>query len=559
MSALRIIPLGGMGNVTQNMYVYEYEDEMMLFDCGIGFPTQHMPGVDVMIPDITYLKDKIQQGKKIVGMILTHGHDDHIGATPYLLPELPEFPIYASPLTAGFAQNRMKDSTVQRDITVFTDGKAFEVGQYFTVEGFPMTHSVPDTRHFAIRTPEGLIYHGVDFKIDLQPVDHVLPDFDTISRLGKEGVMCMLMDCLRVEREGWSKSESAVYPALEEAMVEVEGKIIITLMSSHIHRIQQVINIAAKLGRRVAFVGRSVEQNVDVARGLNKIFIPDDMVVDKRDMKNYRDEQLCIVIAGSQGQEGSSLVRAIFGEHPALQIKDKDRVIFSSDAIPGNEIPYYDAIDELARNGVRVLYPDVSPDLHQSGHGGAMEQQLLIALVKPKYLFPMGGQDRHREKFFELAAEKMGYTASDVLIPGHGDIIEFEDGRPRLGEHLNLQPRFVDGLGVGDVGRSVLSDREALGREGMIVLVIPKANGRYDLDVITVVSRGFVFMKEAQEVVDFIKQNTKTIIEEVLNSDKVKSEDVEDELKRAVERKLGRKLYKIIRREPMILPVIIER
>jgi len=556
MSALRIIPIGGMGNVTQNMYIYEYEDEMMIFDCGIGFPTSAMPGVDVMIPDITYLKEQLERGRQIVGMVLTHGHDDHIGALPYILPELPEFSIYASPLTAGFAQNRMADGGVEREITVFKDGEKFKIGQYFEVEGFPMTHSVPDTRHFAVSTPEGVIYHGSDFKIDLQPVDHVLPDFDTISRIGKEGVLCMLMDCLRVEREGWSKSESAVYGALEESMIDVKGKYIVTLMSSHIHRIQQVVNIAAKFDRKVVFIGRSVEQNVEVARQLNKLFIPAEMVVNKRDIQNYKDSELCIVIAGSQGQEGSSLVRAIYGEHPVLQIKKQDRVVFSSDAIPGNELPYFDAIDELCRNGVRVLYPDVVPDLHQSGHGGAMEQQMMVALVKPKYLFPMGGQDRHREKFFELVGQKMGYQENQVVIPAHGDIVEFEGGIPRLGEHLNLQPRLVDGLGVGDVGRSVLSDRRALGTEGMIVLVIPKVAGRLDLQNINVVSRGFVFMKEAQEVVDFIKQTTHEIVDEVRKN--AKGDDSDEEVRRAIERRLGRRLYKIIRREPMILPVIME-
>jgi ribonuclease J len=300
-----------------------------------------------------------------------------------------------------------------------------------------------------------------------------------------------------------------------------------------------------------------VEQNVEVARQLKKLFIPADMVIDKKHITDYKDKELCIVIAGSQGQEGSSLVRAIYGEHPVLQIKPKDRVVFSSDAIPGNEIPYFDAIDELSRNGVRVLYPDVVPDLHQSGHGGAMEQQMLVALVKPKYLFPMGGQDRHREKFYEMVASKMGYEDHQVLIPAHGDIIEFENGRPRVGEHLNLQPRYVDGLGVGDVGRSVLSDRRALGTEGMIVLVMPKVAGRLDLDNINVVSRGFVFMKEAQEVVDYIKQTTKEIVEEVQKNGEHEG-SAEDEIKRAIERRLARRLYKIIRREPMILPVIVE-
>lgn len=551
---LKIIDLGGMGNVTQNMYVYEYGQEMLLVDCGIGFPNQYMPGVDVMIPDISYVLEQIEAGKKIVGMILTHGHDDHIAALPYLLPEMPAFPIYGSELTVGFAQNRMKDSTIDRPITVIKDNTLLKIGTYFEVECFAMTHSVPDTKHWAFHTPEGVIYHGTDFKIDLEPVDGVLPDFGTISRLGKEGILCMLMDCLRVERPGWSKTESAVYPVIEESMIEVKGKYIITLMSSHLHRIQQTVNVAAKLDRKVVFIGRSIEQNVDVALQLHKLQIPAGMVVNKRDMANYADHELCIIIAGSQGQEGSSLVRAVYGEHPSLQIKQDDRVVFSSDAIPGNEIPYYNAIDELARNGVRVLYPDVVPDLHQSGHGGAMEQQMLIALVKPQYLFPIGGQDRHREKFYELVASKMGYKPEQVLIPGMGDVVEFKEGVPSVTDHLDLQPQLVDGLGVGDVGRAVLSDRQELGREGMIVLVLPKHNGKFDVKNINVISRGFVFMKEAQEVVTFIKTTAAEVIEEAAKENNTKDEDI----KRTIERRLGRKLFKVIRRAPMILPVIVE-
>jgi ribonuclease J len=485
-------------------------------------------------------------------MILTHGHDDHIGALPYLLKEMPDFPLYASALTAGFAENRMKDSGSEREVQVIEDNKIFSVGQHFKIEAFSMTHSVPDTRHFGVHTPEGLIYHGTDFKIDLQPVDGILPDFDTISRLGKEGVMCMLMDCLRVERQDWSKSESAVFPAIEESMLDAEGKYIMTLMSSHIHRIQQTVNAAAKFGRKVTFIGRSVEQNVDVALKLKKLFIPVGMMVNKRDLDQYSDNELCIIIAGSQGQEGSSLMRAVYGEHPVLQIKPKDRVVFSSDAIPGNEIPYFEAIDELSRNGVRVLYPDIMPDLHQSGHGGAMEQQMLIALVKPKYVFPMGGQDRHREKFHELVAEKMGYKDNQILIPGHGDVLEFSSGKPEVVDHLNLQPRLVDGLGVGDVGRAVLSDRQALGREGMIVLVIPRRQGHLDAKNVNIISRGFVFMQEAQEVIKFLKETTIEIVDEL-------GVDAKDEdIKKALERRIGRRLNKIIRRTPMILPVIIE-
>ncbi len=551
--SLKIASLGGMGNVTQNMYLYISGKEILIVDCGIGFPTQAMPGVDVMIPDITYLKELLDDGSQIVGMILTHGHDDHIAATPYILPELPLFPIYASTLTAGFATERILDGGIDREITVFQDGVPFKIGQDFVVTGFPVTHSVPDTRHFAIKTPAGTIYHGTDFKIDLQPVDGVLPDFTAMAKVGSEGVVCMLMDCLRVERQMWGKSESAVRLAIEESMFEVEGKYIMTLMSSHIHRIQQTVDVALQMGRKVAFIGRSVERNVQVALRLQRLHIPSEAIVDKRDLADHKSKELCIIIAGSQGQEGSSLMRAVFGEHQLLTIEKKDRVVFSSDAIPGNEIPYYTAIDELSRNQIRVLYPDVLPDIHQSGHGGAMEQQMLLSLVKPRYVMPIGGQDRHREKFHELVAEKLGYKDSEILVPISGEIIEFDHDAPaRVCDHFHVGSRLIDGLGVGDVGHSVLSDRIALGREGMIVLVIPKIAGRLEIGSMEVVSRGFVFMKEAAEVIEFIKTTVAETVSEVGESAK------QDDLKRAIERRLTRKLYKIIKRSPMILPVFVE-
>lgn len=554
MAGLRIIPLGGMGKVTQNMYVYEYEDEMLIVDCGIGFPDMFMPGVDILIPDTTYLHDRLEMGKQIVGMILTHAHDDHIAATPYILPELPDFPIYGSPLTAGFAENRLAESEAShRQITVFKDNEKFKIGQYFEIEAFPMTHSVPDTRHFAIHTPVGLVYHGTDFKIDLQPVDGVLPDFDTISRLGNENVLCLLMDCLRVEREGWTKSESAVGPALDYAIEHTKGKAIVTLMSSHIHRIQQVVDVAEATGRKVAFIGRSVEQNVEVALRLGKLEIPDGVMIDKRDTSDYSDKKLILIVAGSQGQEGSSLVRAVYGDHPQIQIKSNDRVIFSSDVIPGNEIPYYGAIDELARNGIEVLYPDILPDLHQSGHGGAMEQQMLLALVKPQYVMPIGGQDRHREKFLELVASKMGFYDNEIIIPSHGEVLELNEGSWRISDTIELKSRIVDGLGIGDVGRVVLADRKVLGEDGMIVVILRRDKDNptgFDLGDITIESRGFVFMKEAEDVVKFLKDNVAEIVNDSLKLD-------EEELRRKIEKKLARKLHKIIQRTPMILPVFV--
>jgi ribonuclease J len=553
MSKLKIIPLGGMGQVTQNMFLYEYENEILIVDCGIGFPDSYMPGVDVLIPDIEYLLKQLDAGKQIVGMVLSHGHDDHIAATPYLMPVLPKFPIYASPLTAGFAEQRMREGEDPRTVGVAEDNQEIQLGSHFSFKLLLVTHSVPDTRHIVIKTPEGIIYHGSDYKLDPNPVDNKLTDVAHISELKNEHVLCMMIDCLRVENPTWVESESKTGPAILQAMQDTQGKVVMTLMSSHIHRIQQTIDAAEKLKRKVVFVGRSVEQNVDIALRLGKLKIPEGMKVDKKHIEQVDDKNLCVIVAGSQGQEGSSLMRAVYGEHRILRINKQDTVIFSADAIPGNELAYFGAIDELCRNKIHVLYPDVMPDLHKSGHASAPEQQELINMVMPKYVMPIGGQDRHRFKFFELVAQKLGYDESRVLIPDSGEIIGFENGAYSSEGIINLRPQIVDGLGVGDVGPMVLSDRRTLGQAGIVMVLLPKEKGEYDLANIKIVSRGFVFMKEAEEVVQFIKSEVAKVVTEEL-----RKKTPEDLLKSMIEKRLARKLYKIIRREPMIVAEIFE-
>lgn len=553
MSKLKIVPLGGMGKVTQNMFLYEYENEILIVDCGIGFPDSYMPGVDVLIPDIDYLLQQLEAGKEIVGMLLSHGHDDHIAATPYIMPVLPNFPIYASALTAGFAEQRMRDGEDPRTVNVAQNNEEIKLGEHFSFRMLPVTHSVPDTRHIVINTPEGIIYHGSDFKVDPNPVDGVLSDIEHISELKDENVLCMLLDCLRVEYSEWVESESMVGPAILEAMQGTEGKVVMTLMSSHIHRIQQTINACEKLGRKVVFIGRSVEQNVEVAVRLDKLIIPEGMMVNKKHIEDVDDKKLCVIVAGSQGQEGSSLVRAVFGEHRILKINQRDTVIFSADAIPGNEHGYFGAIDELCRNKIHVLYPDVMPNLHKSGHASAPEQQEILGLVKPKYVMPVGGEDRHRYKFFELVASKLGYDKSHVLIPESGEIVGFENREVSTEGSLNLRPQVVDGLGVGDVGPIVLSDRRALGQAGIVMVLLPKDKNGYDLKNMKIVSRGFVFMKEADEVVKFIKDEVAKLVTEELRK---KSND--SNIKGLIEKRLSRKLYKIIRREPMIVAEVLE-
>lgn len=549
---LKIIPLGGMGRVTQNMFVYEYQDEILIIDCGIGFPDVYMPGVDVLIPDYRYLVKAVEAGKKIVAMVFSHGHDDHIAAAPYILHQLPEFPLYGSPLTARFAEKRLADAGFERKVTVINNSDVVKLSEHFSVQQFNVTHSVPDTRHVLVHTPEGLIYHGSDFKLDPTPVDGKVSDLEGIAAATKEGVLCMLIDCLRIENSEWTLSESTVGPALQEEIAKTKGKSIVTLMSSHIHRIQQTIDAAEAAGRKVAFVGRSVEQNVEVALELNQLRLPTAMRIDKRDMGQVPDNQLCVIVAGSQGQEGSSLVRAVFGEHPILRIGQNDTVIFSADSIPGNEVYYYGAIDELSRNKIHVVYPSVRSDIHRSGHASQPEQEKMIDTVKAKYLMPVGGTDRHRFKFFEMAAVPRGYDGNTVLLPVEGEVVGFENGTARSLEKLTLQPQIVDGLGVGDVGPIVLSDRLVLGQAGMVVIIIPRQGDRLLLEKMNIVSRGFIFIKEATEVIEYIKEATSTII----SKEQGKLKD--DELERVIEKRIARKLYQIIKREPMIVAEIVK-
>jgi ribonuclease J len=552
MSKLKLLPLGGMGSVTQNMYVYQYENEILVVDCGIGFPDMYMPGVDTLIPDISYLQDQVEKGAKIVAMLLSHGHDDHIGALPYLLGDLPEFPIYASPLTAGFAHDRLLDKKIDREIHVVSDKQIIKLSQFFSFELIAMTHSVPDTKHIVIETPVGKIYHGSDFKLDKSPVDGVLSDMEEIKRVAGEGILLALLDCLRVEEDTWTKSESSVGPALEKEMENVSGKILVTLMSSHIHRIQQVVDSCEKLGRQVVFVGRSVEQNVVSASLLKKLHLPVGIQVDKNHISEVPDSRLCIVIAGSQGQEGSSLVRAVYGEHRIIQITPEDKVIFSANVIPGNEINYYAAIDELSANGVEVVYPDINRNIHSSGHASSVEQREMVDSLSAKYLMPIGGADRHRALFRKLVANAAGYDNRHILLPKSGEVIGIDETGVKVVDEVLLNAKAVDGLGIGDVGPVVLSDRLSLSKAGIIVLVIPKINGNFDLAEMKVVSRGFVFMKEADEVIQFIKEKTAEVIGDEGKNMK------DDELKKRIERRLAKKLYKVIQREPMIVPVIVE-
>lgn len=546
---LKILPLGGMGNVTKNMFAYDTGDAILLVDCGIGFPDENMPGVDLLIPDTTWLEDKKD---RIMGMILTHGHDDHIAGLPYILPRIGGgFPIYGSPLTLSFARSRLKDFRVNADFRTLNDAQPLTIGP-FIIHSIPMTHSVPDTRHYMIETGNLRVYHGADFKIDLTPVDGVKPDLMSIAAFGSRGIDLLLSDCLRSEKEGFSLSESTLTDSFEREIRGTRGKFIVTTMSSNVHRIQQAVNVAAAHNRKIAFIGRSVEQNMRDAQGLHMVKLPKNAIVDKRTIRSIPANHLCLIIAGAQGQPGSSLVRAATEEHDLINLQPGDKVVFSADAIPGNEASVYATIDTLSRLGVDVVYPEVSDSLHVSGHASAGEQMLLMALTKPRFLMPIGGTYRHMIQYRKLGRE-MGYKDQQVFLLDTGQTLVLESREhARVGETIPLKNIMVDGLGVGDVGTVVLRDRQSMAKDGVVIVIIPLEQETGNVaGAIEVVSRGFVYVKESKPLIDGSVEVVKRTLSRIPKKNW-------SGVKEAVANALEDYFYSETKRLPMILPVVIE-
>ena len=440
MNSLRIVPLGGgPGTVTSNMYLYEYGQDALIIDCGIGFP-EDKASDEIIIPDISYLKHK---SLKIHGLLLTHGHDDHHAALPHILPQLGYIPLYGSRLTAGFAQDRLADFDFNQTINVLSENDQLHLGP-FTVDPIHVTHSVPDTFHYVIKTPLGAIYHGSDFKFDLTPLDNWPPNFKKMINLSKNGILCLLSDCLRSERPGFTPSETTLSHALEREITHCPGRLIFTTMSSQIHRIQQAIDIAISHGRQICFIGRSMERNTLTAQRLGFLKFSRKQVINQKRLKSFPDRKLCLIVAGSQGQESSSLTRYASGYHKLLKIKPNDKVVYSTDIIPGNEQAVYQVIDDLAKAGVQVAYQDTDDDLHVSGHASSGELQLLIHLVSPHYLYPIGGAFRHMRQYLKLA-EELGYRQEQMIAPQTGQVVEFDSsGHFHLAETLKLETILIN-------------------------------------------------------------------------------------------------------------------
>lgn len=546
---LKIIPLGGVGDVTKNMYVYEYGDDIVIIDCGVGFPNEAMPGVDLVIPDITYLLDKIH---KIKGIIITHGHEDHVGGLPYIWPQL-QVPIYTQKLTAGFIRAKFTEHNLSKDkIKEVNIDEILNLGN-FTISFYQVSHSVPDSTGIVLRTPQGIIVHQADFKIDWTPVSGQVTDVGKIAQLGNEKVLLLLIDSLRVDKPGFNKSEKSIEDSFEKAGLTTTGKLLITTTSSNVSRMQQAINVAVKLGRKVAVVGRSFENNFQVARDLGYLKVPPGIMIAPDAISSFAPNKLLILIAGAQGQSDSSLARAANEEHRIVKLKTGDSVIFSADPIPSTESAQNALIDSLSKLGLTVYYSAVSDALHVSGHAALEELRLMINLIKPNYLLPIGGTFRH-VKIFSQMAQELGYMAKNIMEAEDGDIIQVKNQEVKIDGAIDIHNVYVDGLGIGDIGNVVLRDRQKMSEEGVVVIVVSvDQHTNQIMSDIDVISRGFVFEETAKDIL----VEAKEVIKRALEKHTHKSSNWRF-LRRIIEDALDKFFYQQTQRRPLILSVIVE-
>ena len=547
---LRIIPLGGLGEIGKNLTVYEYGKDIIVVDCGMGFPDTDMYGIDAVIPDISYLEEN---ASRIRGIFITHGHEDHIGAVPYVLRKINP-PIYATRLTAALIKLKLEEHRLARQAVIqeVEPGMTIKAG-CFSVEFIHINHSISDAVSFAIRTPIGTLLHTGDFKIDVTPVAGGMADLARLGQLGNEGILALLPDSTNVEREGHSESERSVGAKFDELFKDCDKRIIVTTFASNIDRIQQIINVAAKYKRKVGITGRSMENIMRVSTELGYMKVPKDVLVDMDRIKSVPKNKTVIITTGSQGEEMSALHRMAFSEHKQVDIDARDLVIMSSSAIPGNELTITKVIDELFAKGAEVIYGK-SNHLHVSGHACQEELKMMIALTKPKYVIPLHGEIRMLHRHAHLARE-MGVDPRNILVSGIGHVIELTGKGIRENGEVTAGKVLVDGSGVGDVGSVVLRDRRHLADEGMIVIIMSMSSETGALiNEPEIVTRGFVYIKEN----DSLMTELRRVVAESIRSCEVSRITDWAGIKGRVKTNLSGYLYKSVRRSPMILPVIIE-
>ena len=547
---LKIIPLGGLGEIGKNLTVYEYGKDIILVDCGMGFPDDDMYGVDVVIPDISYLEENAD---RIRGLFLTHGHEDHIGAIPYVLRKINP-PIYATRLTAGLVKIKLEEHKLlkQAQIQTVEAGMTIKAG-CFSVEFIHINHSIADAVSFAIKTPIGTVIHTGDFKIDVTPVSGTMADLARLGQLGNDGVLALLPDSTNVEKPGHSESERKVGARFDELFKDCDKRIIVTTFASNVDRIQQIINYAAKYGRKVGITGRSMENILRLSTELGYMKVPEDVLVSMDRIKSVPKNKTVIITTGSQGEEMSALHRMAFSEHKQVDIDAGDRVIISASAIPGNELTITKVIDELFAKGAEVIY-NRTANLHVSGHACREDLKMMIALTKPKFFVPLHGETRMLYQHANLAKE-MGVDPANIVVSGIGHIIELSADAIRENGEVTAGRILVDGSGVGEVGSVVLHDRKHLADEGMIVVIMTMSGE--DAAMVSapeIITRGFVYLKESENLMEEMKR---VVTESIVSCENQRITDWSS-IKGKVKSNLSGYLYKNTRRSPMILPVIIE-
>lgn len=543
---LKWIPIGGLGEVGKNMMIYEYGKNILIVDCGIMFPESDMHGIDAVIPDYQYLKDKRDY---IRGILVTHGHEDHTGAMPHLVKEFPGIPIYTTPLTKGLLEVKLRNAKLADATTlnmVPTDG-VIEIGP-FKIELFRMNHSIPDNVGYGLTTPAGLIVHSGDFKFDHTPVDGHKPDFAKLAELSGRGVLALLSDSTNAEQPGITPSERVIEPALENLFRDADGRIIVATFASLISRVQQVINTCEIYGRKLALAGTSMIDNVKMAQKMGYLVIPEGMLVRLEDTLKMKPSEVAIMATGSQGEPSAVLARMANGKHPVINVEPGDTIVISAHSIPGNEEFVHRIINRLFQKGANVVYSPLA-DVHVSGHASQEEQKLLISLIRPKYFVPVHGELRMLKAHARLAVE-LGVPQENTFIVENGTPIEFTDGVAHQMERVPGGYVFVDGSGVGDIGPVVIHDREILARDGFVMLVLRRDNaGVYSVDP-EIITRGFIYQKGSES---FVKSMADAVTEALKG---IKNSASESTIKDRASEALTRFVYAETRRRPLIIPIV---
>jgi ribonuclease J len=547
---LKIIPLGGLGEVGKNMMVLETDNDIIIIDAGLMFPEDELLGIDLILPDFSYA---IKNKRKVRALFLTHGHEDHTGAISFFLKQV-NVPVYGTPLTLGLARNKLTEHKMLGKVKLKTiePNRSVKVGD-FKVSFIRVSHSVPDGVGLAIETPEGTILHTGDFKLDQTPVDGRMTEMDKFVSYGKKGVLALLSDSTNAEIPGYTKTETTVGEALDAAVKRAKQRVVIACFSSHVHRIQQAINVACGNGRRVAIAGRSMKASVDIASELGYLKIPPGCLIGLHEVKDFPPEEIAILATGSQGEPMAVLARLASHDMKHIDLVPGDTVIISASPVPGNEKSVARTIDQLFRIGVNVVY-EKSAGVHVSGHAAQEELRLILNIVNPKYFIPIHGEYRQLKHHADLAIS-VGLPPENVLLAENGDVIKFKKGKGKIDGSVSAGAMFVDGLGIGDIGDVVLRDRLRLSRDGVFIVVVGIAGKKGEIvSGPDVVSRGFVYPMDNGDLIEQAKENVLNALNEAI-ADEISDEGI---LKMHVRESLSRFLYKQTKRRPMVMPIIIE-